>query len=213
MSATNWDEKKILPYTDKLLKMKMPIIPLKWAEETYGLKDLESGLIKISKKYNGAGLSANQVGMSFRYFVVTLNGIDQAYFNPEIIYQSKETCLIEEGCLSRPGLWIKIKRPTVVQVRYVNSDMQPQTAEVSGLLSRVIQHEYDHMEGKDFTQLAGYAKLQMALKKQKKVKQQLIDELARRKQIIVSKEQPANNPNPDSGLSGEAETEFVPVEK
>lgn len=204
MADEKWDL-KLVPYTDKVLKERVPEMDL----SNYDLKELETELIKLSEKWNGAGLSANQVGLPLRYFVVTVKDWKKAYFNPEIYWSGEETCMIEEGCLSRPGLWLKLVRPTVIRIVYTNSDGIQERAECAGMLSRVLQHEYDHMEGKDFTQYAGYAKLQMALKKQKNTKKKLVRALAKHKGLLKANTKGRFETAPPTSL--ELSTESKPV--
>lgn len=127
-------------------------------------------LLETSKALNGAGLSANQIGLNHRVFAMTLVDTNQyVAFNPVIEESSEEEILMEEGCLSRPGLWLKVKRPKMVRVRYMTAKGEEIRAELDGFHSRVFQHEYDHMLGMDFTQRVGPLKLQMGLKKAKKL--------------------------------------------
>ena len=117
----------------------------------------------------GIGLSANQVGFPYRVFVAgDYNDPSKvtAFFNPRVVFESEEEQLIEEGCLSYPGLFIKIKRPAMVRIRYAGPNGQMNTAMFDGIAARVILHEYDHMEGITFHQRASTLRLQQA-KKQK----------------------------------------------
>lgn len=123
-------------------------------------------LIKISKELGGAGLSANQIGVDAKVFALTVvENHSFAVFNPEILESSEQTILIEEGCLSRPGLWLKVERPESIKVKYKTFKGEEVITEYSGYMSRVFQHEYDHMLGIDFTQRVGKLKLDFALKK------------------------------------------------
>lgn len=129
-------------------------------------------LIKVAVKLGGAGLSANQLGIDSKVFALTvIQNHHYAVFNPEILESSEETVLIEEGCLSRPGLWLRISRPKSIKVKYFTFKGEEVITEYDGYLSRVFQHEYDHMLGIDFTQRVSKMKLDMALKKvDKKIK-------------------------------------------
>jgi peptide deformylase len=123
-------------------------------------------LIKVANKLNGAGLSANQIGIDAKVFAITVvQNYHYAVFNPEILESSENTILMEEGCLSRPGLWLKISRPEKIKVKYFTFKGEEVHTELSGYHSRVFQHEYDHMLGIDFTQRVSKLKLDMALKK------------------------------------------------
>jgi peptide deformylase len=128
-------------------------------------------LIESSDALQGAGLSANQIGINQKAFAITLVDTPKyVAFNPVIEESSEEVVLMEEGCLSRPGLWLKVARPKMVRVKYMNAIGEEVRAELDGYHSRVFQHEYDHMLGMDFTQRVSSLKLQMGLKKLKKRK-------------------------------------------
>lgn len=116
---------------------------------------------------NGLGLSSNQIGLEHRVFVMTGSPI-LACFNPKIVDQSKEEVLLEEGCLSYPGLFIKIKRPRRIKVRYTQPDGEVVTKTFADLTARVFQHEMDHLDGIDFRSRANKYHLNQALKNQKK---------------------------------------------
>lgn len=123
-------------------------------------------LINVAVKLQGAGLSANQIGIDAKVFAITVvENYHYAVFNPEILESSTETILMEEGCLSRPGLWLRVSRPDRIKVKYFTFKGEEVHTELQGYHSRVFQHEYDHMLGIDFTQRVGKLKLDMALKK------------------------------------------------
>lgn len=94
----------------------------------------------------GLGLAANQVGLPHRVFVINSQQIIPC-FNPLIVNQSDETVLMEEGCLSHPDLFIKIKRPATIRVRYTLPNGDRETKEFAGITARVFQHELDHLDG------------------------------------------------------------------
>jgi peptide deformylase len=97
---------------------------------------------------DGAGLAGPQVGLSLRFFVVIADDdVRRVFVNPQIIATSAETCDYEEGCLSIPGFWESIVRPAKVTVQALNEQGKPFTLEAEGMLARVIQHEYDHLDG------------------------------------------------------------------
>ncbi|UCG61536.1 MAG: peptide deformylase [Candidatus Zixiibacteriota bacterium] len=118
------------------------------------VKDLVSDLTDTLKKARGLGLSAVQIGVLKRVFIVDLSAVDitakpQVFINPEIIESDGET-EYEEGCLSFPGIYQKITRASKIRVRALDLTGQPFELEVEGLAARAIQHEYDHLEGKLF---------------------------------------------------------------
>lgn len=97
---------------------------------------------------NGLGLAAPQVGRSIRLFVTDVEGDKPRIFvNPEIVLTSQELIGIEEGCLSLPGLYQKVERPESVRMQAYNVKGRPFTVDASDMLARVIQHEYDHLDG------------------------------------------------------------------
>ena len=105
--------------------------------------------------YKGIGLSANQIGISERVFVMMLNIETEetiTCFNPRIVKRYEDDVWFEEGCLSYPDVFLKVKRPDKIIVKYEDVDKKTHKMKLSGLASRVFQHEYDHMEGIDFTQ-------------------------------------------------------------
>lgn len=98
---------------------------------------------------DGIGLAAPQIGASQRFFVVDTRrpGEKMAFINPVILETSQELVPHEEGCLSIPGLFCEVMRPESITVQAQDVTGKPFTLKASGLLARVIQHEYDHLEG------------------------------------------------------------------
>ena len=105
--------------------------------------------------HNGVGLSANQIGINERVFIMVK---DLEYneiltcFNPRILKQSSKTCVMEEGCLSYPELFLDIPRPSTIVVKYEDENKKMHKIKLEEFIARIFQHEYDHMEGIDFTQ-------------------------------------------------------------
>ena len=105
--------------------------------------------------HEGIGISANQIGIWERAFAMVRdleNNEVMVCFNPRIIKSYSEEVEMEEGCLSYPELFLKVKRPDKIIVKYEDEDKKIHKLKLQGLASRVFQHEYDHMEGIDFTQ-------------------------------------------------------------
>ena len=105
--------------------------------------------------HEGIGISANQIGIWERAFAMVRdleNNEVMVCFNPRIVKSYSEEVEMEEGCLSYPDLFLKIKRPDKIVVKYEDEDKKTHKIKLEGLASRVFQHEYDHMEGIDFTQ-------------------------------------------------------------
>ena len=105
--------------------------------------------------YEGIGLSANQIGIGERVFIMVLNMETEetiTCFNPRIIKRYDDNVWCEEGCLSFPDEIINVQRPDRIIVKYEDEDKKEHKIKLSGMASRVFQHEFDHLEGIDFTQ-------------------------------------------------------------
>lgn len=138
-------------------------------------KILEKTMSEFMLENHGIGLAANQIGLTKRVFVLGSNSIQGfptpfAVFNPRIIEESQEQELFKEGCLSYPGLFLSVKRPKSILVEYQNSSGDLITAKMDGLVARVFQHEYDHLDGVCFVDKVSSLKLQLAMKKIRKNK-------------------------------------------
>jgi peptide deformylase len=101
-------------------------------------------------EHKGVGLSAPQLGIMARVFVIGNPDAPNeiiGVFNPLIVDYDEETVVYEEGCVSYPGLFIKIKRPRGIRVRYRGWNGEAGTTRYEGYTARVFQHEYDHLNG------------------------------------------------------------------
>jgi peptide deformylase len=150
----------ILPiyiYGQPVLRKVAEDIPTDYPELDTFLKDMWDTLAESE----GIGLAAPQVGKSIRVVVIDLDvlsedmpeykGFRQVYINPHIVeYDDTETSSSEEGCLSLPAIHEKVVRPTRIHVKWLDEQMQEHDEWVEGYLARVMQHEFDHLEGKMF---------------------------------------------------------------
>ena len=105
--------------------------------------------------YEGIGLSANQIGINERVFVMVLNMESEetiTCFNPRIIKRYDDDVWCEEGCLSFPDEIINIQRPNRIVVKYEDEDKKDHKIKLDGLAARVFLHEFDHLEGIVFTE-------------------------------------------------------------
>ncbi len=135
-------------------------------------KDLYELLRDKMIEYRDVGLSACQLGIMTRAFVIG-NFSDPAsiigVFNPIILDYDEETVVYEEGCISFPGLFVKVKRPRGIRVRYRGWDGNAGSTRYEGFTARVFQHEYDHLNGITFQQRANRFHLDQAKKFKEKV--------------------------------------------
>ena len=105
--------------------------------------------------YGGVGLSANQIGIGERVFIMVLNMETEetiTCFNPRIIKRYDDNVWCEEGCLSFPDEIINVERPDRIVVKYEDEDGKDHKIKLSGMAARVFLHEFDHLEGIVFTE-------------------------------------------------------------
>ena len=119
------------------------------------------------KELGGIGLAANQVGLDVTMFVLGSGDVKMSVFNPTIISQSKEEVSLDEGCLSFPGIYMKVTRPSVIEVEYQDEHNKTIKRTLSGLTARIFLHEYDHMLGRTFKSRVSSMKWDLAVKKKK----------------------------------------------
>ena len=137
-------------------------------------KELSEAMFDAMKKYGGIGLSANQVGLPFNMFVLgdhpdVEKNLKMTCFNPMIISSSVEEETMKEGCLTFPFVFLSITRPRKVVVKYEDENGDLKEGSLDGMISRVFQHEYDHMLGKTFVDGISKMKLDIAYKKAEKM--------------------------------------------
>jgi len=142
----------IVTYNDPVLRIKAE--PVK--ENSEEIQSLISDLFDTMYNSQGVGLAAPQIGKSLQIFVTDPDAITEedeptagpiAFLNPEIISTSGEKLKMEEGCLSIPDVRDDVVRPEKVKIRYLNRNFEEEELETDGWLARVIQHEYDHLQG------------------------------------------------------------------
>ena len=125
------------------------------------LKELLADMYETLTASDGVGLAAPQIGKAIRVAVIDLDVLKDdmpeyadfrhAYINPHIIeFDDEKTETMEEGCLSLPAIHEKVTRPTRIHVQWLDENLQPHDEWVDGYLARVMQHEFDHLDGKMF---------------------------------------------------------------
>ena len=149
-------------------------------------KELSKVMYDNMVKYGGLGLSANQVGLPYRMFVMgghpqVEDGKVRTVFNPLINDVSPESINLKEGCLSFPFLFLSIKRPKWCSVRYTDENGEEIEETLHGMSARIFMHENEHMNGYVFTDLVSKLKLERA----EKSKQKMIKEIKRRQSGIT----------------------------
>ena len=135
---------QILTLENESLRQKA--LPVKKIGPEY--RKIADDLLDTLHEGEGVGLAGPQVGRQERIFAVHVQGdIPRIFINPSILETSQETLKYEEGCLSIPGVYTNVVRPKAVKIQAWNEKGRPFTLEASGILARVILHEYDHLEG------------------------------------------------------------------
>jgi peptide deformylase len=131
-------------------------------------KQLEQDMLKTMYSFEGIGLAANQVGIKARMFVMGHKDMPengQAFFNPVITANTDQILELEEGCLSFPGIYVNIKRPSAIKARWQNSSGEWEEGEFFGYECKCFLHEYDHLEGVVFKDRVSTLKWALGVKK------------------------------------------------
>lgn len=167
----------ILVAPDPVLKAKAK--PVEAVDD--GLRKLMDDMLETMYDAPGIGLAAPQVGVSQRVIVMDISRDDEpkaplAMVNPELVWVSDSDATYEEGCLSVPEHYADVVRPAEIRVRYLDRDGKSQELKADGLLSTVIQHEMDHLDGVLFIDHLSSLKRNMILRKLLKSRKQELDE-------------------------------------
>jgi peptide deformylase len=174
--------------TDNAVKQTEVVEPLPLYGEEFGMLDDEIPLytdvlpnplmsklverLKLTMKlYGGIGLSANQCGVYQRVFVIGHGDFQMVCINPKVSEISEETIKSDEGCLSYPGLFVKIERPAAIKVEFTTETGEIKQMMLDGLTARCFLHELEHLNGRRFTQHVKPVAMKLARQRQiKRVK-------------------------------------------
>tara|TARA_B100000427_G_scaffold329507_1_gene346019 strand:+ start:1965 stop:2540 length:576 start_codon:yes stop_codon:yes gene_type:complete len=148
--------KPIVAFGDPVLKAEAEEIE----KDFPNLENLIADMWETMYEANGVGLAAPQIGMSIRLFVADGSpfgegedgcpdclGFKRVMINPVIFDSSEEKCVMEEGCLSIPGIREEVERPVSIKIEYYDENWELKEESLSGIAARIVQHEYDHLEG------------------------------------------------------------------
>jgi len=136
---------EIKKYPEIVLRKKAKEI----TEITSEIKKLAEGMTEtmLKSQPEGVGLAAPQVGVSKRIIVVKTEKGPAVFINPKIVKKSRKKEAEEEGCLSLPGIWLKVKRVSEVELAALDINGKKIKIKIGGLLARIFQHEIDHLDG------------------------------------------------------------------
>jgi len=162
-------------------------------DKSYDVKKLSEDMFETMYNAKGVGLAAPQIGLNIRMFVVdgrpfnegedmeerdkdpSLIDFKKVFINAEILEEDGDDWAFEEGCLSIPDVREDIYRPEYVTIRYFDTDWKEHTEEYEGLAARIIQHEYDHIDGILFTDHLNPVKKRMLKNKLAKITKGRVD--------------------------------------
>lgn len=159
----------IIKFPNPILREKIP--EFNFENPTTDPIQLEQDMLETMYRYDGIGLAANQVGVNARVFVMghrDAPGNGMAFFNPEVVSNTDTLEDLEEGCLSFPGIYVNIKRPTAIKARWQNSKGEVMEGEFRGYECKCFLHELDHLEGVVFQDRVSPVKWAMGVKKSKR---------------------------------------------
>ena len=190
----------IIAYGDPVLKRKaLPI-----SKDYEGLEQLIESMWETMYHAHGVGLAAPQIGKSIRLFVIdgspfaddedatpndqlVLKSFKKVFINAEMLTEEGDDFSFTEGCLSIPDIREDVTRPSVIRLRYLDENFKEQVEEFSGLAARIIQHEYDHLEGVLFTDKLSPLKKRLIKGKLDKISRGMIESDYRMKFFTKSK--------------------------
>ena len=144
-------------------------------QDKEGLAKLIADMKETLKVANGCGLAAPQVGVNLRVVIVDGTDLSDTYdylkdfrrtmINPVVLEESEETCEFSEGCLSVPGIYAEVTRPSKIKVEYYNEDLEKVVEEFDRFACRMVQHELSHLEGNLFVDNVSPIRRKMILRK------------------------------------------------
>jgi peptide deformylase len=153
----------------EIVKIPNPVLKKKSSEVkeiSEEVRKLVSEMIEAMSLDGGVGLAAPQIGESKRIIVVQMEEGPKAFFNPRIVWKSREKNIMEEGCLSVPGIRLEIKRNNEIELESMTEEKQKSRQKYSGYIARIFQHEIDHINGILFTErLSIWQKIKRFFKK------------------------------------------------
>lgn len=172
----------IIAYGDPVLRRKATAIE---PDEYPHIKELVENMYETMYGAHGVGLAAPQVGLSMRLFVIDastfvdedakLKDFKKAFINAEILEEEGEEWAFNEGCLSIPDIREDVYRQPVITISYYDENWKHHEETFSGMAARIIQHEYDHIEGKLFTDKLSPLRKRLIEKKLTEISKGIVD--------------------------------------
>jgi peptide deformylase len=187
---------KLVYYPDPILTQELEDVNIE--NPGFDPVELKEQMVKLMVEKRGLGLSACQVGLNYKLFVMGEKEDAAAMIiNPEIIDVSEEEVLDYEGCLSFPDIFVQIKRPADVKAKWYNEKFELQEGTITGYGARCFLHEYDHLHGVVYKDKTSHLKWDRAVKKKGKIQKQrarLMNYLSMMKQFEAQQKQKEDTP-------------------
>ena len=162
---------KLVKSTDPILSKELADVDLK--NPGFDPKELKEKMVELMVSKRGLGLSACQVGLDYKVFIIGENKENSMMFiNPEVISVSEETELDVEGCLSFPDMFVKMARPNLVEAKWYDEEMKEQSGSFEGYTARCFLHEFDHLYGVLYKDKVSRLKWDRAKQKKDKITKQ-----------------------------------------
>jgi peptide deformylase len=191
---------KLVPSTDPILTKGLEEFDFEKVKEIFAdAADLKEQMVDLMVKHKGIGLSACQVGLNMRCFVIGETKESAIMvINPKILGFSEETELAPEGCLSFPDMFLQIARPSTVSAEWLDEHGEKQSGTLDGYGARCFLHEFDHLNGVVFRDKVSRLKWERAQKKKSKITKQrnqvmqymkILEQAEKNKAAVVQQEE------------------------
>ena len=163
---------KLIKYPNEILEREVKDVNLE--NPGFDPVELKKEMVEFMIANNGIGLSANQIGLDAKVFVMG-DSVENSTMciNPTVLQYTQDTQDDIEGCLSFPNVFVKIKRPKEILAKYWNENLEECTVKIEGYSAKCYLHELDHLLGITFKDRASKLKWDMAQKKARKLEKQL----------------------------------------
>ena len=158
---------ELLYYPNSFLNKKLKDVNLE--DPGFNPAEIKEQMIDLMLRNNGIGLSASQVGLDAQLFVMGDSDSNTTVcINPTVLEYTSETVVDIEGCLSFPNIFVKVKRPKEILVKFYDENLEEQIVKIDGYSAKCYLHEWDHLQGVTFKDRVSKIKWDMAKKKAKK---------------------------------------------
>jgi peptide deformylase len=159
---------KLLYYPNEFLSKQLTMVDIE--KPSFDPKELKAKMIDFMLSNKGIGLSASQIGLDASVFVMGDSLSNSSIcINPTVLQYTEDTVIDVEGCLSFPGVYVKVKRPKEILAEFYNENLEKQVVKISGYSARCFLHELDHTLGITFKDRVSKLKWNMATKKKEKL--------------------------------------------